>query len=138
MKIKKQEELRFVSVSSVNEEESDEHTAIVRALMKYLNDKGFHTVGATCDSYLQCEPIDGKIPDFIGKNNLGQWCIGEAKTCDDMTNDRERTNDQFRAFASRQAKFYPSAPKACFEQLIQILRELELYGKPNVIPLYYG
>jgi len=110
----------------------------VKALMNYLNQQGFQTICAAYEGFKECDPIEGKIPDFIGKNNQGQWAIGEAKTCDDMVNDRERTNDQFRAFASRQATFYPCAPKACFEQLKQILRELGLLGKSNVILLQYS
>ena len=118
--------------------ESEEHQRIVRALIKHLNEQGYQTIGAACDNFPQCEPIDGKIADFIGKNSQGQWAIGEAKTCDDMVNDRERTNEQFRAFASRNATFYPCCPKVCIEQLHQILRELGLYGRANVIPLQYS
>jgi hypothetical protein len=117
--------------------ESDEHKAIVRALMNYLNQQGFQTVGAACGGFPPCEPIDGKVPDFVGKNSQGLWCIGEAKTCDDF-NDRERTNEQFRAFSSRQATFYPCVPKSCIEQLNQILRELGLFGKSNIQTLHYG
>jgi hypothetical protein len=118
--------------------ESEEHKAMVRSLMKFLNDQGYQTVGASCEGYPACEPIEGRIPDFVGKNAQGGWCIGEAKTCDDMSNDRQRTDDQFRTFSSRQAVFYPSTPKACFDELKKILSELGLHGKPNVIPLQHG
>jgi len=115
--------------------ESAEHKAMVRSLMNYLNEQGFQTIGVACEGYPQCEPIDGRVPDFIGKNNQDTWCIGEVKTSDDLVNDRERTDAQFRTFASRQATFYILVPKASLEQLNQILRELELFGKPNLTTL---
>jgi hypothetical protein len=118
--------------------ESEEHKKMVRSLMTYLNGKGFRTVCVALEGYTQCEPMDGRIADFIGKNDQNAWCIGEAKTSDDLVNDRERTDAQFRAFASRQATFYISVPKASLEQLKQILRELGLLGKSNIEILTYG
>ena len=118
--------------------ESEEHKTIVKALMNYLNGQGYQTVGVACDGYPRCEPIDGKVPDFVGKSAQGLWCIGEAKTCEDMINDRQRTDEQFKAFASRNATFYPCAPKSCIDQLYKILRDLGLYGKTNVVPISCG
>ena len=118
--------------------ESEEHKAMVRALMKYLNEQGFQTVCAAIEGFPQCNPIRERIPDFEGKNSQGQWAIGEAKTCDDLVNDKERTCDQFRSFSSMQATFYPAVPKACFDQLTQILKELGLYGRADVNALQYG
>jgi hypothetical protein len=118
--------------------EGAEHKAMVKALMKFLNEKGYRTVGASCEGYPQCELIDGKTADFIGKNAQGQLAIGEAKTHDNMVNDRERTVEQLRVLASQKAMFYPCAPKECMEELRQILKELDLLGKANVIPIQYG
>ncbi|MCW4033876.1 MAG: hypothetical protein NWF03_00775 [Candidatus Bathyarchaeota archaeon] len=117
--------------------ESEEHKAMVRALMNYLNGKGFQTVGVALDGYPQCKPMDERVADFIGKNNQNEWCIGEAKTSEDLINDRERTDAQFRAFASRQATFYILVPKASIEQLNQILKELGLLGQANIETLNY-
>ena len=84
----------------------------------------------------------------MGQNDLGLLSIAEAKTCDDLANDRDRTNDQFKTFSNRvmssgnlkgkEVPFYICVPKECNEQLNQILRELGLSGKSNITTLQYG
>jgi hypothetical protein len=128
--------------------ESSEHKTIVKALIDFLNQKGFRTVCAAYEGFNQCEPIEERIPDFMGQNDQGLVAIAEAKTCEDLTDDRERTDDQFKTFSRRvmtsgnskgkEVPFYICAPKACNEQLHQILKELGLNGKSNITVLTYG
>jgi hypothetical protein len=136
------------SMSSVNKAESPEHKRMVKGLIDYLNKQGFQTVCAAYEGLNQCEPIDERIPDCMGKNVQGLLAIAEAKTCDDLVNDRKRTDDQFKTFSNREMSsgiskgqavpFYICVPKECNEQLNQILRELGLSGKPNITTLQYG
>jgi hypothetical protein len=135
-------------VDNVSSGESPEHKRIVNGLIDYLNQQGFKTVCAAYEGFSQCDPIDGRIPDCMGRNDQGLLAIAEAKTCEDLINDKDRTNDQFKIFANRQmisgnssgkeVPFYICVPKACTDQLNQILRELGLNVKPNVIALHYG
>jgi hypothetical protein len=127
--------------------ESLEHKRIVKELIDYLNQQGFKTVCAGYEGFNQCEKINDRMPDVIGENVQGLWALAEAKTCDDLVNDRDRTNDQFKAFSNlvmtsgnskgQVVPFYICVPKTCFEQLKQILKELGLGEKTNIKPLYY-
>ena len=109
--------------------------------MDYLNKAGFKvTNAANRDGYPSCEEMNGRVPDIMGTNTQGLIAIGEAKTCDDLDNDR--TNDQFKIFSSRFVRngnskgqtcpFYIGIPKSCVSELQQNLKKLGLDQKANV------
>ena len=133
---------------SLDKAESSEHKRIVKGLIDYLNQQGFKTVCAAHEGYNQCDQIEQRIPDVMGQNDQGLLAIAEAKTCDDLTNDRGRTDDQFKIFSNRvmssgnskgkEVPFYVAVPKECYNQLLQILKDLGLNDKSNIITLQYG
>jgi len=132
-------------MSSVSKAESPEHKKLVKGLMEYLKQQGFETVCAAYEGYNQCEAIEERVPDVMGKNAQGLLAIGEAKTCDDL--DNERTNEQFKVFSHREmisgnskgqtVPFYIGIPKACIEQLKQRLKALGLDQRTNVHIIYF-
>jgi hypothetical protein len=76
----------------------------------------------------------------MGQSAQQLAAIGEAKTCDDL--DNERTNDQFKTFSSRMmtsgnssgqtCPFYIGIPKSCINELKENLRKLGLDQKTNI------
>jgi hypothetical protein len=127
-------------VSSVNKSESPEHRKLVKGLIEYLRGIGFETTCAAYEGYPQCEEMERHVPDVMGKNAQGLFAIGEAKTCDDLDNDR--TNEQFKVFSNRImaqgnlkgqiVPFYIRIPKVCVQQLKGNLRKLGLDQKANI------
>jgi hypothetical protein len=128
------------------EGESAEHKQIQNGLMNYLEKGGFEiTNAANRDGYPECDNINGRVPDIMCRNTDGLLAIGEAKTCDDL--DNERTNDQFKIFCNRfvangNAKgqaclFYIGIPKSCVNELKQNLAKLGLINKTNVKIVYF-
>ena len=126
--------------SVVKEAESPEHKRLVKFLIAYMKKKGF---GITCASYTgfdQCPKTKGYIPDVKGKNEEELNAYGEAKTCDDL--DNERTKEQFKVFSNRVmtsgkskgkvVPFYIAITKDCEKELEKTLKELELDKKPNI------
>lgn len=128
--------------------ESPEHKKIVKALIDFLDGKGFKTKCATYEGYNQCESIEERIPDVMGQNTKGLLAIAEGKTCEDLINDRDRTDDHLKTFSNRMMSsgdskgqtipFYVCVPKECSGELHRILRELGLDKKPNITALEYG
>jgi hypothetical protein len=128
-------------VSSVEKAESPEHKKLVKGLMEYLKGIGFETICAASEGYPQCQEIEGRVPDIMARNAQGLLAIGEAKTCDDLGN--ERTNEQLKIFSSRimasgnlkgqSVPFYVGIPKACIQQLKALLENLGLSQKSNII-----
>jgi len=120
--------------------ESPEHKRLVKSLMDYLRNEGF---GITCASYTgfsQCDETKGHIPDVRGTNDEKLNAIGEAKTCDDLNN--ERTKEQFKVFSNRMMKkgksegksvpFYIAITEGCEEELEETLKNLNLDRKANI------
>lgn len=132
-------------MSSVNKAESPEHRKLVKGLMEYLKGIGFETICAAYEDYPQCGEMEGRVPDVMGKNAQGLLAIGEAKTCDDLDNDR--TNEQFKVFSHRQmisgnskgqaVPFYIGIPQVCIEELKQRLKILGLNQRTNVHIIYF-
>lgn len=132
-------------MSSVNKTESPEHRKLVKGLMDYLSKEGFRTICAAYEGYNQCEPMNNRVPDIMGQNAQQLLAIGEAKTCDDL--DNERTDDQFRVFSNRvmtsgssngqTVPFYIGIPKTCTEQLQNRLRALGLNQKTNIHIIWF-
>jgi len=120
--------------------ESPEHKRLVKALIDYLSGLGFSTTCAAYDGFNPCAEIDKHIPDVEGQNSDELIAIGEAKTCDDL--DNERTTEQFKAFSHRQMSggkskgkvvpFYIAVPKGCEKKLEETLVNLNLSTKENI------
>lgn len=132
-------------MSSVDKAESPEHRKLVKGLMEYLKGIGFETTCAAYEGYPQCEEMKERVPDVMGKNAQGLFAIGEAKTCDDL--DNERTNEQLKVFSNRimasgnlkgqTVPFYIGIPKACIQQLKDLLKKLGLDKKSNIYMVYF-
>ena len=132
-------------MSLENKAESPEHRKLVNGLIEYLRQQGFQTVCASYEGYNQCEAIEERVPDVMGKNAQGLLAIGEAKTCDDLDNDR--TNDQFKVFSNRvmaggnlkgqTCPFYIGIPKSCVSELQENLKKLGLDQKPNIHIIHF-
>ena len=120
--------------------ESPEHKRLVGSLITYMKNKGFGTTCAAYTGFSQCDETNGHIPDVRGTNDEELNGIGEAKTCDDLDNDR--TKEQFKAFSSRvmtggkskgkAVPFYIGITEGCEEELEETLRRLNLDKKPNI------
>jgi len=132
-------------MSSVNKAESPEHRKLVKGLMDHLSKEGFRTICAAYEGYNQCESMNDRVPDIMGQNAQQLLAIGEAKTCDDL--DNERTDDQFKVFSNRvmtsgssngqTVPFYIGIPKTCIEQLQNRLRALGLSQKTNISIIWF-
>jgi len=126
--------------------ESSEHLQIQNGLMNYLKREGFEIFAAADrDGYPPCEEVNGRVPDMMGRNTQGLVAIGEAKTCDDL--DNEKTNDQFTTFSNcdvgsgnsqgQRCPFYIGIPKSCINELRQNLSKLGLNTKTNIRIIYF-
>jgi hypothetical protein len=132
-------------MAKVNEAESPEHKKIVKGLIDFLASEGFKPFCAAYDGFDQCKPNSNRVADVKGQNTQQLVAIGEAKTCDDL--DNERTNDQFKIFSDltmndgmskgQLCPFYIGIPKSCIEELRQNLRKLGLYQKANIKIVYF-
>lgn len=131
---------------SANEAESPEHKKLVKGLIDFLDKEGFKPFCAAYDGFKECDPREGRIPDVVGENAQGLRAIGEAKTCDDLDNDR--TNGQFKVFSIRvmtsgnsngqTIPFYIGIPTSCVSELQQNLRKLRLDQKTNIHIIHFG
>lgn len=132
-------------MSSVNKAESPEHKKLVKGLIDYLAKEGFKPFCAAYDGFNQCNPNSERVADVKGQNAQELVAIGEAKTCDDL--DNERTNAQFQIFSNltmsngnskgQTCPFYIGIPKSCINELQQNLRKLGLDQKTNVKIVYF-
>ena len=78
---------------------NDEHKKLVKAIIDHFEAKGLKIISASYDGYDKCEIIGNHEPDVIAqKPNEDFYYIGEAKTCDDLTNDH--TREQFEDFGN--------------------------------------
>lgn len=129
-----------IMVPVVEAAESPEHKRLVESLIAYMKKEGFGITCAANPMYKQCDEIEGRIPDVGGKNTDELIAFGEAKTCDDL--DNERTKEQFKVFSSRQMSggrskgktvpFYIAIPRECENELKTTLHDLGLDAKENI------
>jgi hypothetical protein len=120
--------------------ESPEHKRLVVSLIAHIKKEGFAITCAANPMYNQCDETEGRIPDVRGKNTDELNAIGEAKTCDDLNN--ERTKEQFKVFSNREMSdgrskgktvpFYIAIPKECENELKTTLHDLGLDAKENI------
>jgi hypothetical protein len=132
-------------MSSVEKAESPEHRKIVKGLIDYLDKKDFKPYCAAYKDYNQCDPNSNHIADVEGQNAQQLVAIGEAKTCDDL--DNERTNAQFKIFSNltmnsgkskgQTCPFYIGIPESCVNELQQNLKKLGLDQKTNIQIVYF-
>jgi hypothetical protein len=75
------------------------HKELVKAIINHFEEKGLIIISASYDGYDKCEIIGNHEPDVIAqKPNKDFYYIGEAKTCDNLSNDR--TREQFEDFGN--------------------------------------
>lgn len=127
-------------MSNVDKAESAEHKRLVKALIGKMEQDGYKIKCAASDGYTPCGETKGRIPDVRGTNADELNAIGEAKTSDDL--DNERTEEQFKIFSNREmtsgkskgksVPFYIGISKGSEEELEKCLKKLELDKKPNI------
>jgi hypothetical protein len=127
-------------VPTIEAAESPEHKKLVESLIDLMKKEGFSITCAANPMYNACDETEGRIPDVRGTNTEELNAIGEAKTCDDLDNDR--TIDQFKIFSNRSMKdgkskgkdvpFYIAIPKSCEKDLDAVLHKLGLDTKTNI------
>ena len=134
--------------------ESELHINLVTQLLHWLEaSKGYTVKAADLDGYTQPEMVENggnvgdgedKQPDIDAYDDAaGVRVRGEAKTGDGDL-EMPHTETQFRLFsnlhnsAKKSSLLYIVVPSAKFEDLQVVLQELELLGKPNVIPVKSG
>jgi len=111
---------------------SVEHQRMVKGLMDKLKELGFRITHAAYEGYNEPYKIGRHEPDIIAyKDEEELTAIGEAKTCDDL--DEQRTEEQFQDFSNKvmprgksQGKsvpFHIIVPKKCETELYQKLVE---------------
>jgi len=128
------------NMSSVKASESPEHKRLVKSIIDHMKTKGFQIKCASYKGFDQCDETKGHIPDVRGTNKEGLNAIGEAKTCDDL--DNERTEEQFKGFSNRvmtsgkskgkDVPFYIAITKGCEKGLEETLKSLNLDKKSNI------
>ena len=118
-----------------------EHKKLVKAIIDHFQSKGLQIISASYDGYDKCEVIGNHEPDVIAqKPNEEIYFIGEAKVCENLSNDR--TREQLEDFANTvmlkegaTRSFLPfciAVPKKCKEQLEKNLIEFGLSMNENI------
>lgn len=127
---------------------SEEHQELVKALIKALKGERFTITHAADMSPQYPEPskVGRHEPDIRAINDQGLVAYGEAKTCEDLGN--ERTKEQFEDFSNRvmtsgksKGKDVPLhiiIPKQCEDELWTLLKDLGLSSKPDIKRWSYG
>jgi hypothetical protein len=126
--------------------ESSEHERMQNGLMNYLEKEGFEIFKcANREGYPECDSIEGRVPDMMGRNSQGLIAVGQAKTCNDL--DNEKTNGQFEVFSNldvadgnlkgQRCPFYIGIPKSCINELRQNLAKLGIASKNNIKIVYF-
>jgi hypothetical protein len=124
-----------------NNAENPEHKRLVKALVEYFSRNGYRVNCAACDGYSPCPEIEGCVPDVVGETYKGLVAIGEAKTSDDLEN--ERTDDQFRKFsrqkmsqgslmAGMSVPFFLGTTRCDERYVVDALKRLGLYERTNI------
>ena len=120
---------------------SREHQALVGRLVKWIVAEEFQIDCANYGDYQSCGEVKGFIPDAKGyRKDIELRCFGESKTADDIDNDH--TKNQFSEFAHRimtsgkskdkKCPFYITIEEGSESDLKNVLKELDLLGKPHV------
>jgi len=121
--------------------ESNEHKKLVKGIIDHFESKGLKIISASYDGFEKCEMIGNHEPDVIAKkSNEDKYCIGEAKTCENLTTDR--TREQFEDFGNAvilkegvtrtYLPFCIAVPKKCIDDLKSYLTEMGLGMNENI------
>jgi hypothetical protein len=119
----------------------NEHKKLVKGLIDYFKTKGLKIISASYEGYEKCEIIGNHEPDVIAqKPNEDTYYIGEAKTCDNLSNDR--TREQFEDFGNTvmlkkgatrtYLPFCIAVPQKCIEELEKNLADFGLSMNENI------
>ncbi len=119
----------------------NEHKKLVKGIINHYESMGLKIISASYDGYDKCEIIGNHEPDVIAqKPNEEIYYIGEAKTCDNLTNDR--TREQFEDFGNTvmlkegvTRKYLPfciAVPKECIDELEKNLVDFGLSMNENI------
>ena len=120
---------------------NDEHKKLVKGLIDHFEAKGLKIISAAYDGFEKCEIIGNHEPDVIAqKSNDDNYYIGEAKTCENLFNDR--TREQFEDFGNTvmliegatrtYLPFCIAVPEKCIEDLKSYLTEIGLGMNENI------
>ncbi|MFB5630185.1 MAG: hypothetical protein ACE5RN_01190 [Nitrosopumilaceae archaeon] len=119
----------------------DEHKKLVKGIIDHFEAKGLKIISAAYDGFKKCEIIGNHEPDVIAKKpNEDDYYIGEAKTCEKLTN--ERTREQFEDFGNtvrltegatrNYLPFCIAVPEKCIDELKSYLTEIGLGMNENI------
>lgn len=125
---------------------NDEHKKLVKGIIDHFESKGLKIISAAYDGFDKCETIGNHEPDVIAqKSDEDDYYIGEAKTCENLMNDR--TREQFEDFGNTvilkegaTRKYLPfciAVPKKCFDDLNSYLTEIGLGMNENIETLSF-
>ncbi len=118
------------------------HRMIVGLIGRKMREKGYDIVAFDGDEYLFDgqklnipPPIKRHRPDIVGfKFETKEICVGEAKTSKDLFS--KRTKEQLLDYSNtsgfstgKQIEIILGIPKLAEEDLIKLLKELNLFGK---------
>ena len=120
---------------------NSDHKKLVKGIIDHFELKGLKIISASYDGYEKCEVIGNHEPDVIAqKLNEDSYYIGEAKTCENLNNDR--TREQFEDFGNTvmlsegtTRKYLPfciGIPKKCTNDLRSYLKEIGLGMNENI------
>ena len=121
--------------------EDTDHKKLVKGIIDHFESKGLKIISAAYDGYEKCEIIGNHEPDVIAqKPDEDYYYIGEAKTCENLTNDR--TREQFEDFGNTvmlkegatrtYLPFFIAVPKKCIEELEKNLVDFGLSMNENI------
>ena len=120
---------------------NDEHKKLVKGIIDHFEAKGLKIISASYDGFEKCDIIGSHEPDVIAqKSNEGNYYIGEAKTCENLTNDH--TREQFEDFGNTvmlkegvtriYLPFCIAVPEKCINDLKSYLAEIGIGMNENI------
>ncbi len=120
---------------------NEEHKKLVKGIIDHFEAKGLKIISASYDGFEKCDIIGNHEPDVIAqKSNDANYYIGEAKTCENLTNDR--TREQLEDFGNAvmlkdgatriYLPFCIAVPEKCINDLKSYLTEIGLGMNPNI------
>lgn len=135
--------------------ESELHRGLVNNLLVWLkNSKGYRVTAADLNGYSEPKVVanknqvgdsEDKQPDIDAFDDTEKVYVrGEAKTGNgDLTSEHSKTqfllfSDKFNRENNKPSLFYVIVPANKMEELKEVLEELNLLNKDNVIPVKSG
>jgi len=120
---------------------NDEHKKLVKGIIDHFEAKGLKIISASYDGFEKCDIIGSHEPDVIAqKSNEDNYYIGEAKTCENLTNDH--TREQFEDFGNSvilkegatrtYLPFFIAVPEKCIDDLKSFLTEIGIGMNENI------